>query len=141
VINEVSIQQLYALPYDRWEGYAGEREEILRFIRDNRIRNVVFLTADAHASLVGRVVLDGDGVAEEFITGPIATRTLRNEIESLVPYSPAAVQGALGFAGVECSNLDAYSYGLVDVDPRAGTARITLKDQHGVVLCSKTLGP
>ena len=35
VINQVPIQQLYAVPYDRWEGYGAERAEILNFIRDN----------------------------------------------------------------------------------------------------------
>ena len=27
IVNEVPIQQFYALPYDRWEGYAAEREQ------------------------------------------------------------------------------------------------------------------
>ena len=30
IVNEVPMQQLYALPYDRWEGYAAERERLLR---------------------------------------------------------------------------------------------------------------
>ena len=29
VVNEVPIQQYYALPYDRWEGYEAEREKLL----------------------------------------------------------------------------------------------------------------
>ena len=33
IVNEVPIQQYYALPYDRWEGYAAEREQLLRFLR------------------------------------------------------------------------------------------------------------
>ena len=33
VVNEVPIQQYYALPYDRWEGYAAERERLLEFLR------------------------------------------------------------------------------------------------------------
>jgi len=28
IVNEVPIQQYYALPYDRWEGYAAEREQL-----------------------------------------------------------------------------------------------------------------
>ena len=32
VINETPIQQFYALPYDRWEGYAAERDKLLRFL-------------------------------------------------------------------------------------------------------------
>ena len=30
VLNEVPMQQYYVLPYDRWEGYAAERERLLR---------------------------------------------------------------------------------------------------------------
>ena len=33
IINEVPIQQYYALPYDRWEGYAAERRKLLTFLR------------------------------------------------------------------------------------------------------------
>ena len=64
--------------------------------------------------------------------------------------------GLLGFntlldlVGVHCRHLDAYSYGVVDVEASAGTATITLKDEQGnvladqqdpAVLCTKTLGP
>jgi len=42
-------------------------------------------------------------------------------------------------AKVECVELDAFSYGLVDVDPRAGNATITLKDENGTELCKKVL--
>ena len=54
VVNEVPIQQYYALPYDRWEGYAAERERLLRFLQAN-VKNVVFLTTDTHANLVNEV--------------------------------------------------------------------------------------
>ena len=36
IVNEVPIQQYYALPYDRWEGYAAERERLLRFLAGER---------------------------------------------------------------------------------------------------------
>ena len=42
IINEVPIQQFYALPYDRWEGYEAERQELLEFLK-NRVENAVFL--------------------------------------------------------------------------------------------------
>jgi len=51
IFNEVPIQQYYALPYDRWEGYEAERQEVLHFLQDN-VDNAVFLTTDAHANLV-----------------------------------------------------------------------------------------
>ena len=56
VMNELPIQQFYVDPYDRWEGYAAERQRLIEFLRDN-VRNVVFLTADVHANLVNDVRL------------------------------------------------------------------------------------
>src|SRR5207244_11942096 len=55
VLNEVPIQQYYALPYDRWEGYEAERQRLLHFLQDNNVKNVVFLTTDTHANLVNVV--------------------------------------------------------------------------------------
>lgn len=40
---------------DRYEGYAAERTEILKFIGDNAIHNVVFVTADIHGTLVNNL--------------------------------------------------------------------------------------
>ena len=55
--NEVPIQQFYALPYDRWEGYAAEREKLVRFLRAN-VENALFLTTDTHANFVNEVRLN-----------------------------------------------------------------------------------
>jgi len=37
---------------DRYEGYAAERSELLRFIDENGIKNVVFVAADVHGTLI-----------------------------------------------------------------------------------------
>ena len=36
---------------DRWAGYATERDELLRFIRDERIRGVIVLSGDVHTAV------------------------------------------------------------------------------------------
>ena len=103
VVNEVPIQQFFALPYDRWEGYAAERERLLRFLQAN-VRNVVFLTTDTHANLVNEVryrTLGGPPESSgmwEVVTGPVATNTFAKEIDGLLgqPGSGTAV-GALFF--------------------------------------------
>ena len=61
--NEYAIQQFHALPYDRWEGYAAERNEIIDFIGDNNLHdvvnsNVVFMTTDHHATIQNEVFKD-----------------------------------------------------------------------------------
>ncbi len=40
---------------DRYEGYAAERTELLKFINENKISNVVFVTADIHGTLVNNL--------------------------------------------------------------------------------------
>jgi phosphodiesterase/alkaline phosphatase D-like protein len=40
---------------DRFEGYAAERTEILKYINDNKIDNVVFVSADIHGTLVNNL--------------------------------------------------------------------------------------
>ncbi len=50
------IQNLgIAAASDRFEGYAAERTELLKFINDNAINNVVFVTADIHGTLVNNL--------------------------------------------------------------------------------------
>jgi hypothetical protein len=46
-----------------------------------------------------------------------------------------------GLTGVvsRIAELDAYAYGLVEVDPDAGTLTVTAKDAFGRELCTKTL--
>jgi alkaline phosphatase D len=139
VVNEVSIQQYWALPYDRWEGYGAERNELINFIRGNGITGVGFLTTDNHANFFNDVYIDrftdAEPVADEIVTGPIATNTLEQEIINLIgPPGVAAFQAVLGIAGVGCRQLDTYAYALVDVDADAGTATVSLRDETGAVL-------
>lgn len=165
VVNEVPIQQFYVQPYDRWEGYGAERNELLAFIRDNGIENVIFLTTDMHANLISNVFIDRFGapapISKEFVTGPIATFTFQDAIASVAAglgLPPAQVIGAfhqvLSLVGVLCRNIDRDAYGLVEVDASAGTATLSFKDENGALVtnsnplaplatsaCTATIGP
>ena len=63
---------------DRYEGYARERTELLAFIKNEGIKNVVFVTADIHGTLVNDLTYSLDGVnqiqsgAWEISTGAVA---------------------------------------------------------------------
>jgi phosphodiesterase/alkaline phosphatase D-like protein len=142
IVNEVPIQQYYALPYDRWEGYAAERERLLRFLQAN-VRNVVFLTTDTHANFVNEIRYQSLGGAPEssgiweVVTGPVATNTFAKEIDRFLgsPGAGAAI-GALFFKppppqgmGMRCAALDVYSYAQVTVTAR--TLTVALKDARG----------
>ena len=151
VLNEVPIQQYYALPYDRWEGYEAERQRLLHFLQDNNVKNVVFLTTDTHANLVNVVrykTLESGGPQaspyHEFVTGPVSTMTFRREIDQAtgVPNSGNLIAAAFfkppppAGTGMECVNVDIYSYAQVQVTGTALT--VTAKDVHGNVVRDQT---
>jgi hypothetical protein len=144
VINEVPIQEFYVLPYDRWETYAAEREELLNFIRDNAIENVVFLTTDTHANLSSEVAIDRytdpEPIAREIIAGPIATNTFFSEVFSFGgAFAVDAVNRALDIPWKQCRHGDAYAYGLVEVDSTTGSTTVTLKDETATLLVNQVV--
>jgi alkaline phosphatase D len=143
IVNEVPIQQFYALPYDRWEGYAAERTALLRFL-SQKVKNSVFLTTDVHADLVNDVrfqTLEQGGPKnsgiEEFTTGPVGTGTFSQEIDNALgkPGSGQLVTSAFlhppppGGVGMQCANTNTYSFGQVTATSKKFTVR--LLDQTG----------
>lgn len=153
VVSEVPIQQYYLWPYDRWEGYAAERDEMLGFIRDHAIKGVIFLSGDAHMNLMNDVYIDKftdpAPIAYEAISGPVAALTLEAALTRFIgPGAVAQMHAVLDLIGVDCRHLDAYSYGLVEVE--SGRARLSLKNdaggaiadqQHPASSCIRSFGP
>jgi alkaline phosphatase D len=83
--NEVTIMPTRVLgganyTYDNWEGYPQEREELLTYIRDQNINDVVFVTGDIHTFIAGDVRTGdgatGDTVATELVGGSITSQSL-----------------------------------------------------------------
>lgn len=53
IFSPVPIQNLgFVDAEDRWEGYADERNELLQFIDENNIDNVVFVSGEANGTIV-----------------------------------------------------------------------------------------
>jgi alkaline phosphatase D len=143
IVNEVPIQQFYALPYDRWEGYEAERLKLVRFLQDD-VRNAVFLTTDHHANLVNTIkytTLEDAGVKDsgiwDFATGPVATRTFAKEIDNALgrPGTADLVRNAFfkptppNGIGMKCASIDTYSYAQIKVTSKR--FRLALKDLDG----------
>lgn len=80
VVVPEPIQNLGVLAAsDRFEGYAAERTNILKFVKDNGIDNVVFVSADIHGTLVNNLTYQvGPGQPQvstgafEITTGAVA---------------------------------------------------------------------
>ncbi|MEX1255333.1 MAG: alkaline phosphatase D family protein [Dehalococcoidia bacterium] len=146
VVSQLAVQQFHVLLYDRWEGYGAERTELLNYIRDNSVEDVIFLTTDNHANLMNEVAIDRFAdprtVAYELITGPIATNTLQTSVFNMFgQFGVDAFNTALGYSGTDCRDLDAISYGLLDIDAAAGTATATFKDDAGASVQNQATPP
>ncbi len=128
VMNEVPMMQIYALPYDRWEGYAAERRQLLADLAG--VANVAFLTTDTHAHLIGEIrttTFEPPGPVStgiwEVISGPVATNTYAKEIDEALGSAgsgdfitslflkPPLPRGL----GLQCTATDVYGYSEVTV--------------------------
>jgi phosphodiesterase/alkaline phosphatase D-like protein len=142
IMNEMPIQQYYVLPYDRWEGYEAERQEILGRLRS--VKNVIFLSTDVHATLINdarfRTLEQGgpenSGILDVTV-GPVATANFALEIDQTTGQQGSGALVDAGFftppppggIGMRCSVLDQFSYGQVKVT--ANRLTITPKDIDG----------
>ncbi len=150
VVNETPIQQFYQLPFDRWEGYAAERTKLLNDLTD--VKNVVFLTTDTHANLIGEVrkqTLEPGGPIGtgmwEVVTGPVATNSYAKEIDAALGGKPGfgdlvtslflKPQPPLGI-GMRCAATDVFSY--AEVKANATTLTVTPKTSTGAPVFEKT---
>lgn len=143
VVSQGPIQQLHVLPYDRYEGYAAERTEVLTFIQQNGIPGVQFLSSDMHATLLNEVAIDRftapAPIAVELVTGPIAATTYEHQIlAGAGPLGLQVVNFLLSLDGVDCRNLNTNSYGLAEVSAGAGTFNLSAKDENGALLVDPT---
>jgi len=91
---------------DRYEGYAAERTELLKYIDDSQITNVVFVTADFHGTVVNRLSYQLGPFqpqiqtnAVEIITGPVAFDK---------PFGPTIVDLAAAFGLITPEQRDYY---------------------------------
>ncbi len=75
ILNSVPItlfdHVIWLMDFDRWQGYAAQREELLDFILDEGIENVWWLTGDFHLGSVNRVQSSGEYASMwEIMMGP-----------------------------------------------------------------------
>lgn len=73
---------------DRWEGYPGQRDELLNFIDSEGVDNVWFLAGDFHVCFVSKINADGDRVVDQIrevaITGGNTNPLFGNSLFELI---------------------------------------------------------
>jgi 3-phytase/alkaline phosphatase D len=98
VLTPEPIQNLGVLiAEDRFEGYAAERTQILKFINDQHIDNVVFVTADIHGTLVNNLTYQMGPFQPQIQTGTFEISASAVAFEE--PFGPtvADLAAQLGF--------------------------------------------
>ena len=124
-------------------GYRAERNALLKFIADNQIRNVVFLTTDDHQNRINEVLYSTNGVTGtqssyvkvpycfEVVDGPFGATgpdLFTNHDWASVKGSADLVANAQISAGVDPIGLATNYLGLHDV----------MRDQNGVLVSETT---
>lgn len=107
---------------DRFEGYGAERSELLEFINTNRIRNVVFVSADIHGTLINNLTYQRGPGQPQIPTG--AFEVVTGAIAFDAPFGPTVLDLAGGvpsggktlldlfFASLGLPNRQAFDLGL-----------------------------
>jgi phosphodiesterase/alkaline phosphatase D-like protein len=92
---------------DRFEGYAAERTVILNFIRNNGIRNVVFIAADIHGTLVNDVTYQLAPGGVQIATGAFEITT--GSVAFDAPFGPTVIQLARAAGLLSDAQVTAYN--------------------------------
>ncbi|MFC1796542.1 alkaline phosphatase D family protein [Pseudomonadota bacterium] len=71
---------------DSWDGYPVERRELMSFIRDENIANVVSLTGDRHCQAAGLVYNDYDGEAPSAVIPEFACTAISSPARIITQY-------------------------------------------------------
>ncbi|MCE9573201.1 MAG: alkaline phosphatase D family protein [Deltaproteobacteria bacterium] len=85
---------------DAWDGYPTERKELMTYLKDEAIKNVVAITGDIHAHFAGVVMDDFDAasptpVAVELIAAGISSNSLYSFYESATKTQPADLRNLI----------------------------------------------
>ncbi len=74
---------------DRFEGYAAERADLLKYIVDNKITNVVFVAADIHGTIVNNLTYQTGAGGTQQPTGAFEVTT--GSVAFDAPFGPTVV--------------------------------------------------
>ena len=98
---------------DAWDGYPTERAELMTYLKDQAIGNVVAITGDIHASFAGVVMDDFDAgsptpVATELIAAGISSNSVFSFYEDAT--RPAAYAQLRALITVDASSVSGSSF-------------------------------
>jgi alkaline phosphatase D len=116
---------IYGGGVDRWDGYPGERKEILQWIKQKNVKGVFFISADLHYAAIRR--LSGKLALKEITAGPMAA-----------PMNVIATGTSNRF---EFFSNKTFNYGMITIDPKSKNPHATVEilDENNGSLYKSTI--
>lgn len=116
------------IPYnvDQWDGYEADRSRVIRHLRDNGIKDTVFLTGDIHSGWACDLPADpltypvtGESVAAELVCTSVTSDNLDDILDVPPRTTSVGVEAAIKTANphVKYLDFDSHGYSLLDVTP------------------------
>ncbi|WP_328633734.1 alkaline phosphatase D family protein [Streptomyces sp. NBC_00356] len=112
-----------AINVDQWDGYTHDRAELISHLRENAVRDTVFLTGDIHMAWANDVPVKAatyplsPSAATEFVVTSVTSDNL-DDILHVAPDTLSTVaEGAIKAANrhVRWLDMDRHGYGVLDV--------------------------
>lgn len=94
---------------DRWEGYAPERTEVLEFIVENNIQNVIWVSADVHTTFINKLTYQTEALGD--LIGVPSLEISTGSVAFFPPTGAALVAGAAEVGLVPDADFAAYQAG------------------------------
>lgn len=114
-------------PYnvDQWDGYTDDRRELFDHIRDNGIRDTVFVTGDIHSGWACDLPHDvatyplGPSAGVEFVATSVTSNNLKDILRVPPRTGSVAVETAIRVANrhVKYLDFDSHGYSVLDITP------------------------
>ncbi|TPQ17169.1 alkaline phosphatase D family protein [Streptomyces sporangiiformans] len=112
-----------ALNTDQWDGYTDDRRELLAHLRNNAIRNTVFLTGDIHMAWANDVPLNAGtyplsaSAATEFVVTSVTSDNLDDIVKAPEGTISAVASPLIRAANrhVHWVDTDRHGYGVLDL--------------------------
>lgn len=121
------------VPYnvDQWDGYEADRNRVVRHLRDNAVKDTVFLTGDIHSGWACDIPADpatypatGDSVAVELVCTSVTSDNLDDILKVPPRTASVAVENAFKAANPHVKYLDFDSHGYSVLDVTAAGVRM-----------------
>jgi alkaline phosphatase D len=110
--------------YDQWDGYPAERAQLLSFIRDNSIGNVVVVSGDVHLCMAIELkqnAFDANErpIAVEFVNPSLTSQNLDEKMGWQPRTESLAVEKIVmeALPHIRHLDLDSHGYNVVDITP------------------------